>query len=128
MGFAPPCHAGRHGLWFAPARPPHPSATDKWRTGDLRREHPDMPSHHEDSDGPPVSTGIPALDDILRGGFTPSRLYLVEGNPGSGKTTLALQFLLDGVRRGESTLYVTLSETKRELVAVARSHGWSLDG
>jgi circadian clock protein KaiC len=75
-----------------------------------------------------VSTGIAGLDDILRGGLTPSRLYLVDGNPGSGKTTLSLQFLLDGVQRGEPTLYVTLSETKRELVAVARSHGWSLDG
>ena len=82
----------------------------------------------EDFDGPPVSTGIAALDDILRGGLTPARLYLVEGNPGSGKTTLALQFLLEGVRLGEPTLYVTLSETKRELLSVARSHGWTLDG
>jgi circadian clock protein KaiC len=79
-------------------------------------------------DGPSVSTGIPGLDDILRGGFTPDRLYLIEGNPGSGKTTLSLQFLLEGVRRGERTLYVTLSETKRELESVARSHGWILDG
>src|SRR3954451_23344277 len=79
-------------------------------------------------DGPLVSTGIAGLDDILRGGLTPARLYLVEGNPGSGKTTLALQFLLEGVRRGESGLYVTLSETKRELMSVARSHGWTLDG
>src|SRR5688572_29761463 len=84
--------------------------------------------HETDSDGPLVPTGIAGLDDIIRGGLTPARLYLVEGNPGSGKTTLSLQFLLDGVRRGESTLYVTLSETKRELLAVARSHGWSLDG
>src|SRR6478609_1766460 len=81
-----------------------------------------------DLDGPLVATGIAGLDDIIRGGFTPSRLYLVEGNPGSGKTTLSLQFLLEGVRSGESTLYVTLSETKRELTSVARSHGWSLDG
>src|SRR3954452_21145374 len=79
------------------------------------------------ADGP-VSTGIAGLDDILRGGLTPSRLYLVEGTPGSGKTTLALQFLLEGVRLGEPVLYVTLSETKRELMSVARSHGWSLDG
>ena len=83
---------------------------------------------YEEFDADPVSTGIAGLDDILRGGLTPGRLYLVEGNPGSGKTTLALQFLLDGVRRGEPTLYVTLSETKRELIGVARSHGWSLDG
>ena len=82
----------------------------------------------EELDGPPVPTGIAGLDDILRGGLTPARLYLVEGNPGSGKTTLSLQFLLEGVRRGERTLYVTLSETKRELLAVARSHGWTLDG
>jgi circadian clock protein KaiC len=82
----------------------------------------------EEFDGPPVSAGIAGLDDILRGGFTPSRLYLIEGNPGSGKTTLSLQFLLEGVRRGERTLYVTLSETKRELESVARSHGWSLEG
>ena len=75
-----------------------------------------------------VATGIPGLDDVLGGGFTPDRVYLVEGNPGSGKTTLALQYLLEGRRLGESGLYVTLSETKAELAAVARSHGWSLDG
>jgi circadian clock protein KaiC len=82
----------------------------------------------DELEAPLVSTGIAGLDDILRGGLTPGRLYLVEGNPGSGKTTLAIQFLLEGVRRGEPTLYVTLSETKRELIGVARSHGWSLDG
>jgi len=76
----------------------------------------------------PASTGVPGLDDILRGGLTPDRLYLLEGVPGSGKTTLALQFLLEGVRRGESVLYVTLSETEAELQGVAASHGWSLDG
>jgi circadian clock protein KaiC len=76
---------------------------------------------------PPVSTGIEGLDDILRGGLTPDRLYLIEGEPGAGKTTLALQFLLDGARRGEASLYVSLSETKAELLATSRSHGWDLN-
>src|ERR1700760_3809513 len=75
-----------------------------------------------------ASTGIPGLDDILGGGLTPNRFYLVEGTPGTGKTTLALQFLIEGVRRGEPALYITLSETADELRAVAKSHGWSLDG
>jgi circadian clock protein KaiC len=76
----------------------------------------------------PVSTGIEGLDVILRGGLPENRLYLVEGEPGTGKTTLALQFLLEGGRRGEPGLYVTLSESSSELRAVARSHGWTLDG
>jgi len=75
-----------------------------------------------------VSTGIPGLDHILSGGFPPDRAYLVEGDPGSGKTTLGLQFLREGVRRGETVLYVTLSETRAELEAVAASHGFTLDG
>ena len=75
----------------------------------------------------PVSTGIEGLDDILRGGFPGNRLYLVEGEPGTGKTTLALHFLLEGARLGEPGLYVTLSESSDELRAVAQSHGWSLD-
>jgi circadian clock protein KaiC len=75
-----------------------------------------------------AATGISGLDDILRGGFTPNRLYLIEGVPGSGKTTLALQFLLEGVRLGEPVLYVTLSETTEELSEVVASHGWSLQG
>ena len=75
-----------------------------------------------------TSTGIPGLDNILSGGFASDRLYLVEGSPGVGKTTLAMQFLLEGVREGEPCLYVTLSETRDELDAVAMSHGWSLDG
>ncbi|HEY6774091.1 MAG TPA: ATPase domain-containing protein [Oxalicibacterium sp.] len=75
-----------------------------------------------------LSSGVSGLDDVLRGGFTRDRLYLVEGSPGSGKTTLALQFLLEGVRKGESSLYITLSETAVELRAVADAHGWSLDG
>ncbi|HEX5458544.1 MAG TPA: ATPase domain-containing protein [Steroidobacteraceae bacterium] len=74
-----------------------------------------------------LKTGIGALDEILHGGLIPERLYLVDGNPGSGKTTLALQFLLEGVREGEKCLYVTLSETRQELEAGADSHGWSLD-
>src|SRR5688500_5632258 len=74
-----------------------------------------------------AATGVAGLDDILNGGLTPNRLYLLEGMPGSGKTTLAFQFLLEGVRRGESVLYVTLSETREEIHAVAASHGWSLD-
>lgn len=78
--------------------------------------------------GPLVSTGIEGLDDVLNGGLTPDRVYLLEGVPGSGKTTLALQFLIDGARRAESVLYVTLSETEVELCGVAESHGWSLDG
>jgi circadian clock protein KaiC len=77
---------------------------------------------------PAASTGIAGLDDILRGGLTPGRLYLIEGNPGSGKTTLALQYLLAGVAAGEPTQYVTLSETRSEVLAIAASHGWSLDG
>ncbi len=73
-------------------------------------------------------TGIPGFDDILNGGFIPHRLYLVDGNPGSGKTTLGLQYLLAGVASGERCLYITLSETREELLAGATSHGWSLDG
>ena len=68
------------------------------------------------------------LDDILGGGFDPDRLYLVEGTPGSGKTTLALQFLLEGVKRREKVLYITLSESESELQLIATRHGWSLDG
>src|SRR2546422_1578405 len=75
-----------------------------------------------------ASTGIAGLDDLLIGGLTPNWMYLIEGSPGTGKTTLAMQFLLDGRERGESTLYVTLSETAAELRGVAASHQWSLDG
>jgi circadian clock protein KaiC len=80
---------------------------------------------------PPIeraSMGIPGLDDILGGGLPVDRLYLVRGNPGVGKTTLALQFLREGVRRGERVMYITLSETESEIRQVASSHGWSLDG
>lgn len=77
---------------------------------------------------PTAATGIAGLDFILGGGFPKDHVYLVQGDPGAGKTTLSMQFLLEGVRLGEKALYITLSETRRELEAVARSHGWSLDG
>src|SRR3979409_782135 len=97
-------------------------ATDM--TGTAMRDE----THIEDDDPPIVSTGNAGLDDILGGGIDPERMYLFEGQPGSGKTTLALEFLLEGVRRGEPTLYITLSETERELRLVAKRHGWSLKG
>lgn len=74
-----------------------------------------------------VPTGIPGFDHILNGGLPRDRLYLAVGTPGVGKTTFGLQFLLEGHRRGEPVLYVTLSETAEELKDVAVSHGWSLD-
>jgi circadian clock protein KaiC len=77
---------------------------------------------------PSKLTGIHGLDHILRGGLPPGSLYLVEGDPGSGKTTLGMQFLMEGARRGESVLYVTLSESRSELLAVAQSHGWDMTG
>src|SRR6187455_2044138 len=83
---------------------------------------------HTDTQLEKVATGISGLDIVLRGGLTKNRLYLCEGIPGSGKTTLSLQFLLEGVRLGESVLYISLSETREELEEVAASHGWSLDG
>jgi circadian clock protein KaiC len=75
-----------------------------------------------------ISTGSAGLDDILGGGLDADRVYLIEGRPGTGKTTLALQFLLQGVRNGERCLYVTLSESERELRAVVSRHGWTLGG
>ncbi len=75
-----------------------------------------------------ASTGIAGLDQLLDGGFPTRRMHLIEGVPGTGRTTLALQFLLTARARGERTLYITLSETTEELRAVAESHGWSLDG
>ena len=79
------------------------------------------------SRGDTAPTGIAGLDDILAGGFRRNRLYLIEGAPGAGKTTLAMQFLLAGARAGETVLYVSLSETEDELRAVADSHGWNLE-
>ena len=70
--------------------------------------------------------GVPGLDDILRGGLSPGHVYLLEGSPGTGKTTIALRFLLAGAERGEKGLYITLSETEAELRAGAASHGWSI--
>ena len=74
------------------------------------------------------ATGISGLDDILCGGLPSNRLYLLEGKPGTGKTTLALQYLLTGAEAGEKVLYITLSETRDELQEVADSHGWGLKG
>lgn len=79
------------------------------------------------ADAPRISTGSDGLDDILGGGFDGNRMYLYEGRPGTGKTTIALQFLLKGADEGERVLYVSLSETKHELQLVARRHGWSLE-
>jgi circadian clock protein KaiC len=75
-----------------------------------------------------LSSGIEGLDDVLGGGFTPNRMYLCEGVPGSGKTTLGMQFLAAGAKLGESVLYVTLSESTEELRDIGKSHRWSLEG
>lgn len=91
-------------------------------------QHDDTPSRRAEIDSPRISTGSGGLDEILGGGVDPRRMYLYEGRPGTGKTTLALQFLLDGARRGQRALYISLSETERELELVAHRHGWSLDG
>lgn len=84
-----------------------------------------MTQQHEQSQ---AETGIEGLDNVLGGGFERGRSYLLEGNPGTGKTTIALQFLISGVQKGERCLYISLSETEDELYSTARSHGWSLDG
>jgi circadian clock protein KaiC len=75
-----------------------------------------------------ASTGVPGLDDVLSGGLPAGHLYLIEGDPGAGKTTVGLQFLMHVAAQGELVLYVTLSESKAELEQGAESHGWSLDG
>ncbi|MBD7920705.1 MULTISPECIES: ATPase domain-containing protein [Xanthomonas] len=86
-----------------------------------------QPDHAHGDDLPRISTGSAGLDNILGGGVDPNRLYLYEGRPGTGKTTIALQFLLEGARHGERVLYITLSETQRELHLVAARHGWSMN-
>jgi circadian clock protein KaiC len=73
-------------------------------------------------------TGIAGLDEILRGGLPQHQMYFIQGDPGAGKTTLSFQFLLEGVRRREKALYVTLSASARDLQRVARSHGWDISG
>jgi circadian clock protein KaiC len=73
-----------------------------------------------------AATGIPGLDDVTGGGFQRGRLFLLEGHPGTGKTTIACQFLLEGAQAGEKGLYVTLSETEEELRAGATAHGWNI--
>lgn len=94
----------------------------------MTKSEPRTGSQNGDSGEIKIPTAIDGLDYILNGGLPENHLYLIQGDPGTGKTTLALQFLLAGVREGEAVLYVTLSETKKELHKVARSHGWSLDG
>lgn len=76
--------------------------------------------------GPHLATGIAGMDDILRGGFPKNCLFLISGTPGTGKTTLAMQFLLEGARQGEQCLYITLSESISEIATVAETHGWDL--
>src|SRR4051812_945356 len=84
-------------------------------------------TNHAATEPHKVLTGIAGLDNILAGGFPARRLYLIQGAPGAGKTTLALQFLLTGAAAGEKVLYISLSETREEVEEVARSHGWSLE-
>ena len=95
----------------------------------MPHDSPSTPDQHVTPSAPErASTGIAGLDEILAGGLPTNHLYLLDGEPGTGKTTLALQFLLAGVARGERGLYVTLSESRDELAHVAASHGWGLDG
>jgi circadian clock protein KaiC len=86
-----------------------------------------MPAQPFNADDERVLTGVQGLDDVLNGGFPQGHFFLVEGEPGTGKTTIGLQFLMVGASRGERVLYVTLSESQREIEKVARSHGWSLE-
>ncbi|MEO7335564.1 MAG: ATPase domain-containing protein [Caldimonas sp.] len=79
-------------------------------------------------DPPKARTGVPGLDEILLGGLAQERVFLLEGTPGTGKTTIAMRFLIEGAKAGEKGLYITLSETETELRQTAESHGWNLDG
>jgi circadian clock protein KaiC len=85
-----------------------------------------MPQSSDIAEEVRVSSGVFGVDDILRGGFPAGCVYMITGEPGSGKTTFAIQFLLAGANEGESCLYITLSETRREIMKVAASHGWNL--
>lgn len=130
-GSAPPVHKPFVLAAFLCHKPDDPRRTPKGpRCPPPKTSPPVMPDPAlpAPDDAAPVPTGVPGLDSILAGGFAGNRAHLVEGRPGSGKTTLALQFLLDGVRLGERCLYITLSESRRELISVASRHGWSLDG
>ncbi|MFT3765279.1 MAG: gas vesicle protein GvpD [Minicystis sp.] len=88
----------------------------------------ERPARAEATSGEKVSTGVLGLDAVLGGGLKRNRVYLVLGDPGVGKTTMALQFLLDGCRSGEPCLYATLSESREEIEDIAESHGWTIDG
>ena len=75
-----------------------------------------------------VATGISGLDIILMGGFSKGRVHLLEGDPGTGKTTIGLQFLLEGKKRGEKVMLISFIEMEEEIHDIARSHGWSMEG
>src|SRR5262245_29273272 len=96
----------------------------------MSNDLPDSINHQakERLDESTAPSGIAGLDDILRGGFPRGCLTLITGTPGTGKTTLAMQFLLEGVKANESSLYIALSETQAEIEKVAASHGWNLNG
>ncbi|MEA1053181.1 ATPase domain-containing protein [Lamprobacter modestohalophilus] len=75
-----------------------------------------------------IPSGIPGLDDVLQGGLRPGHLYFVEGDPGTGKTTFGLQFLIEGLRQGERCLLISLAESPQEVALIAHAHGWSIEG
>src|SRR5262249_1384116 len=95
---------------------------ERYRLASLRRKDLNKPLTSTKA-----ASGISGLDDILSGGFTRGALSLIEGNPGTGKTTIALRFLMEGAELGERPLYITLAETRDELINGAASHGWTLD-